>query len=178
MPSKDKEIRSKALRYDRDAVGVGVVVELNERGSHGKDRRLPKCAVRDSGIPRIPFYPFPVPRSPFPVLYRSTHARISVSWSPRGKREGWIAISAIYAHWHDPIPDFFQKCCGSIRYYDSVFAIPSHHLMVRVPRLPRNAQRNVLYHNMTGRVHVRAYRCYPQAKPLWEFECASLSFGD
>lgn len=42
MPPKDKGIRSKALRYDRDAVGVGVV----RRGSHGKDRRLPKLTTQ------------------------------------------------------------------------------------------------------------------------------------
>jgi len=31
-----------------------------------------------------------------------------------------------------------------------------------------------LYHNKTGRVHVRAHRCYLPAKCLWVFENASL----
>jgi hypothetical protein len=76
-----------------------LLVLLNERGSHGRDRRLPKSAsqypVRDSGIPRSLFLPV--------FIFRSAQARSSASWSPRGEREVWIAIPTIYAHWHDPI---------------------------------------------------------------------------
>src|SRR5712691_10025709 len=103
-------------RLDMMQTLLVLVSWLNELGN-GKDRHLPELAIipHDSGNPRLRLLLFSAP-----FFFRSAfQARLSVSWLPRGKREGWIAISTIYAHWHDPITDicvrsqtpnvFFQK---------------------------------------------------------------------